>query len=826
MAPFWNQTNDSSDGSLKASLPEQPWDLPFGLNIFDSPASLVAGGGGASSCIQSAAGAMGGTVCVAGYPKPIWQTAPGVPNDGARDLPDVSLFAANGPNLSAYAICAIDADCIATASQPEVTLVGGTSASAPAMAGIMALINQKFGRQGQANFNFYGLARKSPAVFHDIVTGTNNVPCQRGSPNCSLDTNGDGLFSLQEYAAGTGYDLATGLGSVDGNALVTNWNNVSFAPSTTTLSLSSSSFAHGIPVTFTANVSAGSGTPTGDVAIATTSALPLQRNEAIPLSNGTATERVDFFPGGSYNVTAQYGGDGVFGASTSAPVKISVTPEPTTIFFDAFGPPGVVTNTGAQTTYGQRWIFSAEPYGMNGDQIFGLATGSVTFTDGGVSQQVSLNSQGVAAYSPGTLSVGTNNIMLSYAGDASYEASTAGPFAFVVAKGSPNIIIPSVEPSVPVGGNLLVNVVVGTGFGAAPAGNISITLGASTLAVPLSSVYFDTYPYASATATFTNIQATGSLSLSVNYGGDSNWTSATVPYPSPIVVAPSTRLATTTTLSVSPASISRFENSNFTATVHSASETGPAPTGTVVFYEDGQALPGPLVQSGPGTSVASPSGPVPATEMTSGNNQVVAVYGGDSFYNPSSSAPATVTVDLGTFSLTLGVPRVTISSGQSASVPILLTAIDGFSAPLSLSCVPSSGSIGCAVNPSTATAGSGSVAMLTINAYVLTGGQVFAHRKPMFLKSPVSGILVIAGVFFLALLFVPRRIPARAWLAFGSCLFGALLLVGCGGSSIGSAPPPPPPPTKTAATPGTYSVLVTASANGVIRNINLTVVVQ
>ena len=106
---FWNQANDTGLGSLKSSLPEQPWGDALGLNAIPylAPDIVIsipspAGGGGPSSCVRSAPG----PVCTAGYPKPSWQNAPGVPGDGVRDIPDISLFAANGLNFSAYAICA------------------------------------------------------------------------------------------------------------------------------------------------------------------------------------------------------------------------------------------------------------------------------------------------------------------------------------------------------------------------------------------------------------------------------------------------------------------------------------------------------------------------------------------------------------------------------------------------------------------------------------------------------------------------------------------------------------------------------------------------
>src|SRR5208283_1336189 len=183
--------------------------------------------GGPSSCSQvtPVAGQVG--TCVSGYAKPTWQNAPGVPADGVRDLPDVSLFAASGANLTALAICAEPGDCTpVTTGEPQVLLVGGTSASAPAMAGIMALVNQKHGRQGQANFTLYPLAQQKPTAFHDITLGSNDSPCSDGMPDCTLNANG--YYATTIYPAGPGYDQASGLGSVDANVLVNNWSSVTF----------------------------------------------------------------------------------------------------------------------------------------------------------------------------------------------------------------------------------------------------------------------------------------------------------------------------------------------------------------------------------------------------------------------------------------------------------------------------------------------------------------------------------------------------------------------------------------------------------------------
>jgi hypothetical protein len=826
-APFWNQTNDSSYGSLKQTLAEQPWDSAFGFNILGNSESPSGGGGGPSSCVQSTTGTSGQTICLAGYAKPIWQTGPGVPNDGVRDLPDVSLFSGTGLNLSFYAICANTGDCVAAGgSEPQVSLVGGTSASSPAMAGLMALVNQKYGRQGQANFTLYALARAQLAVFHDIISGTNNVPCQQGTPDCSLDTNGDGLYSLQNYLAGPGYDLASGLGSVDANVLVTNWNNVSFLPTTTALSLSPTSILHGTPVTFNATVTStsSSGTPTGDVAIVSTSDLPLLRNEAIPLSGGTASQAVGFFPGGTYNVSALYGGDGVFASSTSAPVSLTVTPEMSSIFFLAEGPNGFVANAGSQGTYGAGWVFSAEPYGMNGQQLFGLATGLVTFTDGANVLAVPINAQGVAGYSPDVLSVGTHTISMSYSGDASYQPSNAGPFTFTIGKGTPTIVIPFVEPSVPVGGSLLVSTVLLAGVGIPPTGNVTINLGSTSVNAPLVLANYGGQLQAEATATFTNVQTAGSLSLSVIYGGDSNWTPASATYSTPIAVAPSVRAASSVALSVSPASIDRSQAASFTATVQSASAIAPAPTGLVVFYVNGLGLPTPLVQTGPFTAVASSY--ADALALSNGSNQVLAVYTGDAIYNPSTSSPATVSVSLSTFSFSLGSSRVVIASGQTGTIPVNLNAIGGLSAQLSLSCAPSSGSIGCTVNPSTPMVSGPTAATLTVNAFnlVTVASAPPQNDRPFQLLACAVGLL---GLLILcAHQRVRRRTPLKVRWVLGFCAVSLLLVAnGCGGGGTVIVPPPPPP-TKVNAPAGSYTILVSATSGGVIHNAKLLVEIQ
>ena len=234
---YWTITSDPATlQSAISYIPEIVWNESSNDPFFTS---LWAGSGGVSTI----------------YNKPNWQSATGVPNDGKRDLPDISLAAAGH---TGYGLC-FEGSC----SDPTlvgVYSVGGTSASSPAAAGVMALILQQQGGkpQGLANYVFYKLAATA-GVYHDTVKGDNKVP----------DT--DGQFTVG-YSAGPGYDLASGLGSFDTNALVTQWASAAAtASSATTLTLGNgqaTTVVHGTPITFKAKVGcsgAGCPAPTGSI---------------------------------------------------------------------------------------------------------------------------------------------------------------------------------------------------------------------------------------------------------------------------------------------------------------------------------------------------------------------------------------------------------------------------------------------------------------------------------------------------------------------------------------------------------------------------------
>jgi subtilase family serine protease len=221
---YWNNGNTSDNGSAISYIPETTWNTTPDITGLNNSGALSASGGGASSL----------------FTKPSWQVTPGFASDGKRDVPDISL--ASDPDHDGYVLCTQEVNgtaftgassCVYPVSGNEVPyfdvnemgyLYGGTSIAAPQWAAIITLMNQEAGNTsgvGNANPILYQTAQATPAAFHDVTTGSNAVVCVAGSPNCV--SNGAGGYVMSCCNAETGYDEATGLGSVDAAALAAVW---------------------------------------------------------------------------------------------------------------------------------------------------------------------------------------------------------------------------------------------------------------------------------------------------------------------------------------------------------------------------------------------------------------------------------------------------------------------------------------------------------------------------------------------------------------------------------------------------------------------------
>ena len=180
-ARYWSATNSAAYGSALGTIPEEVWNE----SALDGGAGMWASGGGASVV----------------YAQPAWQqnVSGTAAAGGMRAVPDVSLSAA-------------DHDGYFMVENGAFWIVSGTSVASPSFAGVMALVTAKENGKGQgsANPRLYALTAADPNPFHPTPSGNNNVPGVEG-------------FS----ADGATYNLATGLGSVDGALLVNGWNTSS-----------------------------------------------------------------------------------------------------------------------------------------------------------------------------------------------------------------------------------------------------------------------------------------------------------------------------------------------------------------------------------------------------------------------------------------------------------------------------------------------------------------------------------------------------------------------------------------------------------------------
>ena len=456
----WNDST-YSDTTISAN---EPWTAISGDSSY---ANIVAGAGGASSI----------------YSKPSWQSATGVPSDGKRDLPDVSLMAGNEFDDAVWAICDDATDPSAFSPYPNAVLdcssisagdfdaYGGTSTSSPSFAGILAMVEQKtssrLGLPAQTLYTLYGTA---PAAFHDITVGNNSVPCTNGSLDCVENTAGYDFES--GYNTTTGYDLATGLGSVDATKLVNAWSSATGSDTATVTftSISPNPATTIESITVVVTVSGSDGTPTGTVTLTGGS----YNSGAQTLASGSYTFTIpagDLPIGNSDTLTANYSGNSTYATATNSATE-------------------TVTGLTAKVTA------SATPSSINSNQTMTVTgtvactgscagsttpTGTVTLTGGGYTSPATALSGGSYSITipANSLSAGNDTLTVTYSGNSIYDAGAFGTTTVdvtLVVVLTPTVTVTPASSSVDSSQSLNVTVTV-AGSGATPTGTVTLTSG-------------------------------------------------------------------------------------------------------------------------------------------------------------------------------------------------------------------------------------------------------------------------------------------------------------------------------------------------------------
>jgi hypothetical protein len=553
---YWGSATNNSpqQGSALQYIPETPWDdstcaalYPAPCNTVDPEGSdLFAGSGGPSNCTVTNSS---GACTTSGYAKPPWQTlSPAT----TRSIPDVSFFASNGGNGVAYIVCEADntssgASCSLSSPFSDFELVGGTSAATPAFAAVMALVNQSTGqRQGNPNYVLYGLASNTtytsggcnssvggtPAagcVFHDVTKGTgfsgptasNSVACVAGSPNCSnTGSTGFGILVSQNnpaFPSATGYDMATGLGSINVANLLSSWSTVTRAATTTALTAPTGGSPSG--TAFSATVTVTPAGATGNVsliALASDGVTTLGSFGPFTLSGTSVTATTNLIPPTTAFVQATYGGDATHAISTSAAVAIPTVTgsnqvSKTVLNFVSMDNNGNITGitTGAQKlAYGTEFYIlnivvtgtqnSGQPCGFgypNTKPAAPCPTGKITLTDNGTplndfpsgpmpnaTNIAKLNNLGLAEDQPINLNVGAHSVVAAYAGDPNFAASISNALSITFTQASTSTAVQSNLGTITSGATVTIIAQVNTNSnGVGPTGTVQFANGSSNI---------------------------------------------------------------------------------------------------------------------------------------------------------------------------------------------------------------------------------------------------------------------------------------------------------------------------------------------------------
>ena len=803
---YWSGTNSSTLGSAIGYIPEGGWN--------ESTTTSVAASGGGVSLINK--------------PTPSWQTGTGVPAARAgRYTPDVS-FSASGHDGYFGCMAAAGGSCVGS----PYYFIGfyGTSAAAPAMAGVAAMLDQKYGAPlGNLNPQLYSMAASVPSAFHDATIATSGVS------SCSLSTasmcnNSIPLVSGSGTQAGyqlqTGYDEVTGLGSLDVNVFLNNYTQPATTP-TVAVGLSSSSITTAQPLTVTVTVSSTTNTavvPLGTVTISSGA----YSSVALTLSNGSVSITI---PAGSLAVgtdtltasyTPQAATNNFYNAATgSTTVTVTAAAKIT--------PAVALTLSASNITTAQPLSLTVAVNGGTGNQA---PTGTVTLTSTGYSSGPTALTNGGASISvlADALQVGVDGLTVSYTPDSVsssiYNSASGSSSVTVTAvpKITPTIGVNPSPTAVTTTQTFYVSIVAGGGAGTGnqtPTGTVKLTSGSYSqtgmlsngnlvLAVPPGSL-----PPGNDTLTAAYTPDATSSSI---YNTASGTSTVTVAIVTPVV-------------SVVPSLTSINNAQPLTVAVIVYSTSNPTPTGSVTLTS------GSYSSGAINLTVGTASITVPAGTLPLGTDTLTASYtpdsSGSALYGAATGS-STVAVSAAPPSFAISGTAVSLTAGATTgnTSTITITPANGFTGSVVLSAQVTSSPTG-AIDPPTMSFGSttpvsitgtsSGTATMTITTTASSTTSCVATNEPgRGIPWYAGGGAALACILLFGI--APRRRRLRALL--GALMLLAVLAGGvsaCGGGGGGGTA------CSTTLVPGTtsgsYTITVTGTSGSTVETgtVSLTV---
>jgi len=631
---YWSSTsNATTQASALQYIPEMVWNES---GLMPGGSDLWSGGGGASSI----------------YSKPAWQTGPGVPADGMRDVPDVSATAAGHDGYAIYL-------------NNQLYAVAGTSAATPSLASVMAMVVQKAGaRQGNVNPALYSLATSQQsggtAVFHDVTTGNNSVP------------------GLTGFNAGVGYDQGSGVGSVDAAMLVNNWPasgpGLQVNPSATSISVAqgasgSVNVTLGVSGGFSSSVSlSATGLPTGVTASFTPASFAAPGSGVSSLSLTASSQAV----AGSYTIEVTANGGTV---TQNASLNLTITP-----------PAGFTLSLGTPSvTLAQGGVAMA---GVN-VAVSGGFSNAVALSAAGLPAGVTASFAPASLAAPGsgastlTLSASTQAVAGSYTiqvtanggtvtQNASLNVTIAPPARFTLGLSASSVSVKqgsSVTAGVTVSASAGFNNAVAFSATGIPAG-VTASFTPASLAAPgsgASTLLVSASSQAAAGSYPIQITATG--------GGITHTQALTV------TVTPQAGF----TLSGTPGSVTMVQGTGATVTISVTVSGGFS--GKMALTVTGQ--PGGMTAKLSTASFAAPGSGTSTltlattTQTAPGTYTLVVTANSNGLTN---TLPLAVTVvPPPTIAISASAPSVSFAQGANAAVTLKVAGANGFNAPVTLS---------------------------------------------------------------------------------------------------------------------------------------------
>ncbi len=799
-----------------------PWNTAVGVTALSDPGAAGLAGWSPNTSADPAYAGGGGPSSL--YRAPVWQPLPARTGatpmnaaNSARLLPDVALPAATDRGVNrGLAFCMSDSG---TASNCRLARSGGSAGATALFAGIAAVVAGKYGPQGNIAPHLYELSRQS-GLFEDVAQGNARLFCASGSPGC--DAAGQIGFD-----AAAGYDLATGLGSVNAQKLVSAWATPQAVGTGTTSviltvspTVANATYNPSAQITFTASVSSttGGATPTGTVLFsngatnsnvsATPSALDANGNATLTITSGLAQ--------GGNNIRAVYSGDATYASQTSQPVTVTIQPSTTsmTVVPSTTTPAAGSTITVVVTmTVGIPPAGTVPPSGKVTLNVDGLAnsTASLVTAGGTTSATFSLVAPTVG---------GAHNLQAIYPGDNNYSASTSPAVSITISKGATVTALTAVPPTLTAGMPETftatiapANVAAGTTY--TVTGTVDFYDGTTLLG---------TATITSNTATLANVTLSPAVlhTITAVYSGDTSWSAST----SNAITLQSVLLPDVVTLELNINTIGPGQVVTLVARVTPllppAANIEQNPTGNVIFY-NGTTVMGTVALL-PGSSNTSTATLITGT-LPGGHDVLTAYYVGDLYFQPGTSNP--VTIDVQDFSITPAPTNppnnLTIVKGSAGSASFIVTGLGGFNNQIQVVCaVPTQDNMTCQASPQqvrpTATV------TFTIQTFAAGGVTTAQNSRTPWWPRATGGAMLALLVFIVvpagrrARLFTER---APRWLVL------VLLLCGLGGAGIGCSSSTTTAPQNSGTPLGVSTLTITATAyidNTVInRRVYLTV---